>query len=280
MEFNLKKILKALLASTSEPLSIKDIQAVITRYHEQREKNAKNTLPEIDEGGVPVARTGNGDVEPEQRVIEDIINQVPTLLTATQIREAIEELNAEMKDSHDATRIVIGPEGFRMVVAPDYAEWIRLLRNDPRPQRLTAAALETLAIVAYRQPVTRAEMEALRGVSVDSALSRLLDLELIMVSGRADLPGRPSQFSTTSKFLEFIGLQTISELPESDVLSPSQISAWIQKAMNPNRPTNADVGLNEEDSATTQLEFTQVVEPEATEQGVPAEPSDSSNSLK
>lgn len=280
MEFNLKKILKALLASTSEPLSIKDIQAVITRYHEQREKNAKNMLPETDEGGVPVARTGNGDAEPEQRVIEDIINQVPTLLTATQIREAIEELNAEMKDSHDATRIVIGPEGFRMVVAPDYAEWIRLLRNDPRPQRLTAAALETLAIVAYRQPVTRAEMEALRGVSVDSALSRLLDLELIMVSGRADLPGRPSQFSTTSKFLEFIGLQTISELPESDVLSPSQISAWIQKAMNPNRPTNADVGLNEEDSATTQLEFTQVVEPEATGQGVPAEPSDSSNSLK
>lgn len=276
MEFNLKKILKALLASTSEPLSIKDIQAVITRYHEQREKNEKNAAPETDEGGVPVARPEGENAEPEQRVIEDIINQVPVLLTATQIREAIEELNSEMKDSRDATRIIIGPEGFRMVIAPDYAEWIRLLRNDPRPQRLTAAALETLAIVAYRQPVTRAEMEALRGVSVDSALSRLLDLELIMVSGRADLPGRPSQFSTTSKFLEFIGLQTISELPESDVLSPSQISAWIQKAMNPNRPTNADVGLHEEDAPAAQLELAQVVESEAP----PAPPATPSETLE
>lgn len=260
MEFNLKKILKALLASTSEPLSIKDIQAVITRYHEQREKNGKSSVPETDEGGVPVPHN-SADSEPEQSIIEDIINQVPILLTATQIREAIEELNQEMKESRDATRIIVGPEGFRMMIAPDYAEWVRLLRNDPRPQRLTAAALETLAIVAYRQPVTRAEMEALRGVSVDSALSRLLDLELIMVSGRADLPGRPSQFSTTPKFLEFIGLQTISELPESDVLSPSQISAWIQKAMNPNRPTNSDVGLHDEsEPAAAQLEIASVIE--------------------
>ena len=83
MEFNLKKILKALLASTSEPLSIKDIQAVITRYHEQREKNEKNAAPETDEGGVPVARPEGENAEPEQRVIEDIINQVPVLLTAT-----------------------------------------------------------------------------------------------------------------------------------------------------------------------------------------------------
>lgn len=256
MEFNLKKILKALLASTSEPLSIKDVQAVVTRYHEQREKSAQRAnAPETDEAGVPVERAADAD-EPEQRVIEDIINQVPTLLTATQIREAVEELNQEMKETRDATRIVVGPEGFRMTISPDYAEWIRLLRNDPKPQRLTAAALETLAIVAYRQPVTRAEMEALRGVSVDSAISRLLELELITVSGRADLPGRPSQFSTTPKFLEFVGLQTISELPESDVLSPAQISAWIQKAMNPNRPTNADVGLHVEDARpAAQLEI-------------------------
>lgn len=259
MEFNLKKILKSMLASTSEPLAIKDIQAVITRYHEQRGKSVKPNEPETDEGGVPVEKKPQ-ETEPEQAVIEDIINQVPTLLTATQIREAIQELNAEMKETQDATRIVSGPEGFRMVISPDYAEWVRLLRNDPRPQRLTAAALETLAIIAYRQPVTRAEMEALRGVSVDSAISRLLDLELVMVSGRADLPGRPSQFSTTPKFLEFIGLQTISELPESDVLSPSQISAWIQKAMNPNKPTNSDMGLQEDsEEAVAQLELAENV---------------------
>lgn len=254
MEFHLKKILKAMLASTSEPLSIKDIQAVITRYHEQREKSPAGTAAVAAERG----NADDEDASPTQRLIQDIIDQVPTLLTATQIREAVSELNQEMEDYGDVTRILQGPEGFRMTIAPDYAEWIRLLRDDPRPQKLSQAALETLAIVAYRQPVTRGEMEAIRGVSADSAIARLLDLELIAVSGRADLPGRPSQFSTTPKFLDFVGLQTLSELPESDVLSPAQISAWIERAKNPAKTTAADVGLPEgapSDVPATQTEM-------------------------
>lgn len=263
MEFNLKKILKAMLASTSEPLSIKDIQAVITRYHEQREKSAAETAADAPRAD------GNAD-SPEQSLIQDIIAQVPTLLTATQIREAVEELNHEMEECGDVTRILQGPEGFRMAIAPDYAEWIRLLRNNPRPQKLSQAALETLAIVAYRQPVTRGEMEAIRGVSADSAIARLLDLELIAVSGRADLPGRPSQFSTTPKFLDFVGLQTISELPESDVLSPAQISAWIERAKNPSKATAADVGLPEDDSAAG-VPATQTEMPLVSGESVPAQ---------
>ena len=252
MEFNLKKILKAMLASTSEPLSIKDIQAVITRYHEQREK-PRSLADTRDDAEIDGSSDDAGT--PEQALIQDIINQVPTLLTATQIREAVAELNQEMEEHSDVTRILQSPEGFRMTIAPDYAEWIRLLRNDPRPQKLTQAALETLAIIAYRQPVTRGEMESIRGVSVDSALSRLLDLELVAVSGRADLPGRPSQFSTTPKFLDFVGLQTISELPESDVLSPAQISAWIERAKNPSKATAADVGLPDDTPPVRQTEI-------------------------
>ena len=233
MAFHLKKILKAMLASTSEPLSVKDIQAVVTRWHEQREKDADA------ETDAPLLG-GNGAEEraPAQALIRDIISQVPTLLTATQIREAISDLNREMEETGDVTRILQGPEGFRMTIAPEFAEWIRLLRNDPRPQKLSQAALETLAIVAYR-----GEIEAVRGVSSDSAIARLSDLELIAVSGRADLPGRPSQFSTTPKFLDFVGLRTLSELPESDVLSPAQIAAWIERAKNPSKATAADVGL-------------------------------------
>ncbi|MBQ7332129.1 MAG: SMC-Scp complex subunit ScpB, partial [Opitutales bacterium] len=197
-------------------------------------------------------------------------------LTATQIREAVAELNQEMEDFGDVTRILQSPEGFRMTIAPDYAEWIRLLRNDPRPQKLTQAALETLAIVAYRQPVTRGEMEAIRGVSVDSALARLLDLELVAVSGKADLPGRPSQFSTTTKFLDFVGLQTISELPESDVLSPAQISAWIERAKNPTKATAADVGLPDDSAPVKQTEMPlDETAPAAEPDAVPAEQSDS-----
>lgn len=269
MEFNLKKVLKTLLLSTAEPVSIKDIQAVITRYHEQREKDAAREAAVIGAASGELAEAVraardelapspvSGDspaqdelnlADPErQRVIQDIIDQVPTLLTATQIREAIDGLNHDMAEAGEVTRILQGPEGFRLVIAPAFADWVRLLRNEAKPRRLSQAQLETLAVIAYRQPVTRAELEALRGVSADSALAHLQDIELILVTGRADLPGRPIQYGTTAKFLDFCGVKTLSELPASDVLTPAQINEWIARATNPAaKPTDAAMGLPDE----------------------------------
>jgi segregation and condensation protein B len=245
VEFNLKKIIKALLLSTSESVSIKDIQKVVQRYHAQATSAASEERPEgAPEITPPVA---------VQEVIQDIINQVPTLLTATQIREAVDALESEMREANDACRILQGPEGFRLVISPAYSDWVRLLRGEPRPQRLSAAALETLSIVAYRQPVTRSEMEAIRGVSVDSALQRLQELELVAVTGRADLPGRPIQYGTTDKFLDFAGLRTLGELPASDVLSPAQISEWIARATTPVQVGDTEMGLPLEDQASASV---------------------------
>lgn len=241
MEFNLKKILQALLFSTGEWLSIKDIQAVITRYHEQNAERLplENAESELD--------GGNG--EETQSLMQDLMAQVPTLLTATQIREAMDEIDLQFTESAAPYKLLQGPNGFRLTIAPNYAEWVRLLRNDPRPQKLTQAALETLAIVAYRQPVTRAEIESIRGVNADSAIARLSDKGLIHITGRADLPGRPLQYGTTAEFLEFIGLTSLEELPASDVLSPNQISEWIKRASNPQLFKNEDVGLPAEEAA-------------------------------
>ena len=251
MEFNLKKIIKALLLSTSEAVSIKDIQKVVQRYHAQAASESTEERPASEPGTEPAPPAA----QPVQEVIQDIIDQVPTLLTATQIREAVDALEVEMRDANDACRILQGPEGFRLVISPVYADWVRLLRGEPRPQRLSPAALETLSIVAYRQPVTRPEMEAIRGVSVDSALNRLMELELVAVTGRADLPGRPIQYGTTDKFLDFTGLRTLGELPASDVLSPAQISEWIARATTPVAVTDADMGLPAADtSANVALE--------------------------
>jgi len=245
VEFNLKKIIKALLLSTSEAVSIKDIQKVVQRYHAQATAEAtEERTPAVgQESAAPAA-------QPVQEVIQDIIDQVPTLLTATQIREAVDALESEMRDANDSCRILQGPEGFRLVISPAYADWVRLLRGEPRPQRLSPAALETLSIVAYRQPVTRSEMEAIRGVSIDSALNRLLELELIAVTGRADLPGRPIQYGTTDKFLDFTGLRSLGELPASDVLSPAQISEWIARATAPVVVGDAEMGLPLEEGST------------------------------
>ena len=113
--------------------------------------------------------------------------------------------------------------------------------------KLSPAALETLAIVAYRQPVTRAELEAIRGVSADSALNRLIEHELVQVIGRAELPGRPIQYGTTDAFLEFTGIKELDQLPASDVLSHHQIDDWMRDSESPRpEPTDADVGLANE----------------------------------
>ena len=255
MGFNLKKILRALLFSTSDPLTIKDIQAVVTRYHSELEnakkalaKNAEQNDSMIQMPPDPQLDEPRGENPAEQTEIEDIMSQVPTLLTATQIREAMEEIAGELEENGDVCRLLQSSSGFKLAISKDYADWVRLLRNDPRPQKLTRAALETLAIIAYRQPVTRAEIEAIRGVNADSAITRLTEKELIFISGRADLPGRPVQFSTTSNFLDFIGVNSIEELPASDVLSPNQISEWIRRASSPQEIKEKDVGLPDNDA--------------------------------
>ena len=89
---------------------------------------------------------------------------------------------AELEDR--AYRLVDGPKGFYLATAPQFSDYIRLLRAEPKPMKLTMATLETLSIIAYRQPVTRAEIESIRGVSVDSPVNRLLEIELIEVIGQ------------------------------------------------------------------------------------------------
>ncbi len=257
MEFNLKKILKALLLSSGDALSTKDVQAVITRFHAQSEE---------DEGDADEAEEASGD---GQGVMRDLLAQVPSLLTTAQIRDAFAEIGQELEDGNDVWRIVEGPNGYRLAVAPQYADWVRLLRDEPRPRRLSAAALETLAVIAYRQPVTRSEIEAVRGVSSDSGVNRLIEKELVHVVGRADLPGRPLQYATTDTFLEFCGIRSLEELPASDVLSPSQITEWIRKATMPDTaPDDADMGLPTNGDEEAHI----VAEDDDSDEDLPAQP--------
>jgi segregation and condensation protein B len=122
----------------------------------------------------------------------------------------------------DLDRLDIGIElreiagGFRFQTQPACGRWVRRLLRQAAPSRLSPAALETLAIIAYRQPVARSELEGIRGVSVDHAIKALTELRLIRVTGRSDLPGRPFLYGTTSRFLEHFGLKSLDELGEID----------------------------------------------------------------
>lgn len=249
MAFNLKKVLKALLFSTSQPLSTKDIQMVFARFHDQAVTPAPVVANDEGQPASVVAASTPGEFEPVEVVVSpeegdaELYRDVPSLITAAQIREALDELAVELRSADDILLLIEGAQGYRLVTHPRFARWIRVLRDEPPPVKLSASALETLAIVAYRQPVTRSELEAIRGVSAEAGLNKLLERELVYIVGRADLPGRPLQYGTTDKFLEFVGVKSLVELPASDVLSPRQIDEWLKNATQATPPADAEMGL-------------------------------------
>ena len=111
--------------------------------------------------------------------------------------------------------------GWRFMTDPEFGDVVQRLDKDHKPERITAAALETLAIVAYRQPVTKAEVEAIRGVQAGAILRTLVDRGLARVTGRASLPGSPLQYGTTKEFLERFGLASLKDLPRDGELTES-----------------------------------------------------------
>lgn len=140
-----------------------------------------------------------------------------------QVREIINQLKDEYAVRGSALQIVEIGGGFQMSTKPEYGRWVRRLYNEKMTTRLSNAALETLAIVAYKQPITRAEMEAIRGVDVAGPLEKLLDRGLVRVVGKKDTIGRPMVYGTTDEFLRMFGLNKISELPDLQVFAAKSL---------------------------------------------------------
>jgi len=264
MAFNLKKVLKAWLLSSSEPLTLKDIQGAFARYHNQPEADllTEGVGGAPGEGGAgsagdearPEVALHPADAAAEEAVLlpeapedAELYQNVPSLITAAQIREAMDEIAAELKLNDDGLLLIEGANGYRIVTHPRFGRWVRILRQEPPPVKLSQSSLETLAVVSYRQPVTRTEIETIRGVSAEAGVTKLLERELIAIVGRADQPGRPLQYGTTDKFLEFVGIKSLDELPASDVLSSRQIDEWLRTSANPTvAPSDRDMGLETE----------------------------------
>jgi len=207
MNSKMADVLEALLFSSSEPLPLKTIQTLFSRAAE-----AERDEPE------------------DQGMFGEVIEQAPAMLAAGRIREAMASLAASLDERGSICQLEEGQGGWRLVLRSDYARWVRLLRDEPSPKKLGASVMETLAVVAYRQAVTRAEVEAIRGVACERALSRLVELELVRITGRADLPGRPMQYATTERFLEYCGLGSLEELPSSDLLSADLLGRVMAEA--------------------------------------------------
>ena len=226
MNPKLKKTIEALLISTSEPMTVKDILKLFRRYEEQLTDSKKTEIEEEEEENDDSGSFKKKDLE---MALQSIMEE------------------AEVEDL--AYRLVDGPKGFYLATAPQFSD--RLLRAEPKPMKLIMATLETLSIIAYRQPVTRAEIESIRGVSVDSPVNRLLEIELIEVVGRAELPGRPIQYGTTEKFLELSGIKDLEDLPTSDILTNVQIDDFMRKDKESESEISDEaVGLAKETNAS------------------------------
>ncbi|HKQ48665.1 MAG TPA: SMC-Scp complex subunit ScpB [Phycisphaerae bacterium] len=137
---------------------------------------------------------------------------------AKDVRRHIEELNEQYASLSLSFRIEEIAGGYQMLTLPAYNHWLAKLLRSRQESKLSSAALETLAIVAYKQPCTRADVEAVRGVAVGDMLNRLREMNLVKIVGRAEDLGRPMLYGTTKKFLEVFGLPSLEELPQVEAL--------------------------------------------------------------
>ena len=134
-------------------------------------------------------------------------------LDAAHVREAIQTLNTEYASSQLAFHIQEVAGGYQLVTDQQLAPWVKRALQSPKPDAVSVAALETLAIIAYRQPITKAEIEAIRGVDVTASLDTLAERRFVRVAGRKESPGRPFLYATTSEFLRHFGLKSLEALP-------------------------------------------------------------------
>ena len=183
----LKLILESILFSAQKPLSIKELRDVFA--------------------GAPEHAEGNEIVRGLKKIKE------------AELSTTLEQLAAEHEAAGRSYRLVCVAGSWQFVTQPEYAPWLKaLVGHRIRPPRLSQPALETLAIIAYRQPLTRTEIEAIRGVAVDGVMQTLLERELIEQAGRAEVVGRPMTYGTSAAFLEYFGLRSLEELPAAEEL--------------------------------------------------------------
>lgn len=202
------------------------------------------------------------------RKIRSILDGVP----AKDLRDVIDGLAVRYREEGRGILLEEVSEGFQMRTPPENQEWVKML-IEYKPIRLSKASLETLSIIAYQQPTTKTDVEAIRGVDSSSAVAKLLELGLIKILGRREIPGRPFVYGTTPEFLEVFNLKSLGDLPtlrEIEDLSAQEIEAYsdklaevagekVETAEDAEKPENADVPTNDGESVSAPVE---ALEPE------------------
>jgi segregation and condensation protein B len=197
----LSAIVEALLIASQNPLATEEIARLVrARMAEAEDVRARET----EEGKEPPT-------------LPEWLTALATT-SSEHVTEALAGLNRSYQESARAFTILERPKGWKLYTRVEYGEFVRQLFPGRKPERMSGPAMETLAIIAYRQPITKAAIEAVRGVACDGMIQKLLDRDLIRIGGRAELPGRPLLYETTVLFFEHFGIRSIDDLPNASEL--------------------------------------------------------------
>ena len=198
---------------------------------------SKPTQPPADAAEDELAATVEAIVFASDRPLAAAkVVQIGQLGTVRHVRRAVEALNDRYEQTGRAFRIVEIAGGYQFQTLPQYHDVLEQLHKSRTDSRLTQAAMETLAIVAYRQPVLRADVEAIRGVACGDVLRGLMEKNLVRITGRAQEIGRPMLYGTTRRFLEVFGLADLEDLPNAEQLKLPPVKDAMQT------PGHADNG--------------------------------------
>ena len=211
-DWSLQRVIESILFASQRPVSTKDLQGILKSAAEMEKADPKVTMF--------------------------------SAIKEPALRAAIDKLGAECAHPSRAYELRETAAGWQLVTKPKFSPWLRQLFPEYRSARLSAPAMETLAIIAYRQPITRADIEAIRGVAVDGVLQTLLDRGLVKISGRAEVPGRPLLYETTQSFMDHFGLRNLDELPNVMELRkarlPGAVSTAAPHAASPDAPSTPE----------------------------------------
>ena len=194
------------------------------------------------------------------------ITQLLEDATPSKVNEAIATLNNRYMEAGSSFRIREIAGGYQFHILPDYIGYVEELFTRRRKMRLTRAALETIAIIAYRQPVTRTEIEHIRGVAADGVIQTLMEKNMITIVGRASTVGKPLQYGTTDEFLKFFGLAGLESLPKmseiEELIAASEPRTQVELALPDSPHATGEVKLNIADGTFDPLRAARMNDPD------------------
>ena len=193
----------------------------------------RNSRLRQQQATVPTQLRSEEDVQSLMQITEGVIFIAREPITTTKLvqyaglhngkeaRRLIEQLNKQYDKTNSAFRIEQVAGGYQLMSRPVFSGWLKRLDHTIAPQRFSAPSIETLAVIAYRQPVMRAEIEAIRGVGCGEVIRQLLERDLVRIAGRSEELGRPYLYATTRTFLALFGLGSIDDLPAMEIPLPA-----------------------------------------------------------